>query len=258
VELGSLDRSDDRAPYRQIADQLRAAIDRGDFGAGDKLPSEAALMDHYDVARMTARQAIQELRSEGRVVAEQGRGVFVRMPAPVRRLASDRFARRHRDAGQAAFLADAEKAGVAPSVDEIEVRREPAPDAVRERLKLDDGAEVVVRSRRYMVEGVPVEMAISYLPTELAEGTRIVEQDTGPGGIYARLEEAGHMLDRFTEEITARMPTSDERRRLRLGPGTPVLTVLRTAYDTDGRAVEVCDTVKAAPAYVLEYDFPAR
>lgn len=258
MELGSLDRSDDRAPYRQIADQLRAAIDRGDFGAGDKLPSEAVLMDHYDVARMTARQAIQELRSEGRVVAEQGRGVFVRMPAPVRRLASDRFARRHRDAGQAAFLADAEKAGVKPSVDEIEVGRELAPDAVWERLKLDDGAEVVARSRRYMVEGVPVEMAVSYLPVDLAEGTRIVEQDTGPGGIYARLEEAGHTLDRFTEEVTARMPTADERRRLRLGPGTPVLTVLRTAYDTDGRAVEVCDTVKAAPAYVLQYDFPAR
>ena len=58
-------------------------------------------MAHYNVARMTARQAIQELRAEGRCVAEQGRGVFVRAaPAPVRRLASDRFARRHRDAGR--------------------------------------------------------------------------------------------------------------------------------------------------------------
>ena len=54
------------------------------------------------------------------------------------------------------------------------------------------------------------------------------------------------------------MPTHDERRVLALGPGVPVLTVIRTAYDTDGRAVEVCDTVKAAYAYVLEYDFPAR
>ncbi|MBW0091428.1 GntR family transcriptional regulator [Pseudonocardia sp. KRD-184] len=258
MELGSLDRSDDRPPYRQIADQLRAAIDRGDLAAGDKLPSEAVLMGHYEVARMTARQAIQELRSEGRVVAEQGRGVFVRLPAPVRRLASDRFARRHRDAGHGAFLADAEKAGVTPTVDEIEVSRKPAPDAIRERLKVDATDEVVVRSRRYLAEGVPVEMAVSYIPADLAEGTRIVEADSGPGGIYARLEEAGHLLDRFTEEITARMPTADERRRLRLGPGTPVLTVLRTAYDTDGRAVEVCDTVKAALAYVLEYDVPAR
>lgn len=256
--LGSLDRSDDRPPYKQIADQLRAAIDRGDLGPGDKLPSEATLMQHYDVARMTARQAIQELRSEGRVVAEQGRGVFVRRPAPVRRLASDRFARRHREAGQAAFLAEAEKAGVTPTVDEIEVSREPASAGVRERLKLDDGAEVVVRSRRYLAEGVPIETAVSYIPADLAEGTRIAERDTGPGGIYARLEEAGHQLDRFVEEVSARMPTAGERRRLRLSPGTPVLTVLRTAIDTDGRPVELCETVKAAPAYVLEYDFPAR
>lgn len=74
MQLGRFDRADDRAPYRQIAGQLRAQIDRGDLMAGDKLPSEAALMDHYAVARMTARQAIQELRSEGRVVAERGRG----------------------------------------------------------------------------------------------------------------------------------------------------------------------------------------
>jgi GntR family transcriptional regulator len=258
VALGSLDRSGDRAPYRQIADQLRAAMDRGDLAAGDKLPSEAELMRHYDVARMTVRQAVQELRTEGRVVAEQGRGVFVRLPAPVRRLASDRFARRHRDAGQAAFLAEAEKAGVTPSVDEIEVGRGQAPALIRERLKLDDAAQVVIRSRRYLASGQPIEMAVSYIPADLAEGTRIVEHDSGPGGIYARLEESGHTLDRFTEEVTARMPTADERRRLRLSPGTPVLTVLRTAYDTEGRAVEACDTVKAAPAYVLEYDFPAR
>ena len=82
--------------------------------------------------------------------------------------------------------------------------------------------------------------------------------NTGPGGIYARLEEAGHELGHFTEEVTARMPTADERRRLELAGGVPVLVVVRTAYDTAGRPVEVCDTVKAAPAYVLEYDIPAR
>lgn len=77
VTLDGIDRHADRPPYRQIADQLRAALDGGDLEPGDKLPSEAELMQHYGVARMTARQAIQELRSEGRVVAEQGRGVFV-------------------------------------------------------------------------------------------------------------------------------------------------------------------------------------
>jgi len=76
--------------------------------------------------------------------------------------------------------------------------------------------------------------------------------------IYARLEESGHELGHFTEEVTARMPTADERRRLELAEGVPVLVVVRTAYDTGGQPVEICDTIKAAPAYVLEYDFPAR
>ncbi len=53
-------------------------------------------------------------------------------------------------------------------------------------------------------------------------------------------------------------PILNERRQLELEPGVPVLTVLRTAYDADDVAVEICDTVKAASAYLLEYDFPAR
>ena len=258
MKLGTVDRHDDRPPYRQIADQLRAAMDRGELRAGDQLPSEATLTQHYRVARMTARQAIQELRTEGRVVAEHGRGVFVRQPAPVRRLASDRFLRRHRDAGQAAFLVETAKAGVRAQVDQIEVTREDPDPRVRERLRLDDGSDVLVRSRRYLADDRPIEVAVSYLPLAIVEGTAITEPNTGPGGIYARLEEAGHELDHFVEEVTARMPTSDERRRLELADGVPVLVVVRTAYDTAGLPVEVCDTVKAAPAYVLEYDIPAR
>lgn len=257
VRLGSIDRQSDRPPYRQIADQLRAEIDAGRSRPGDRLPSEAELTRHYGVARMTARQAIQELRNEGRVVSEHGRGVFVRLPAPVRRLASDRFARKHREAGQAAFLAEAEKAGVRPTVDQIEVTRVSPAAEVRERLRLAEGAEVVSRSRRYLADGHPIEVAVSFIPLGLAEGTAIMETDTGPGGIYARLEEAGHLLDHFVEEVTARMPTAEERRRLELADGVPVLVVVRTAYDSTGTPVEVCDTVKSAPAYVLEYDVPA-
>ncbi len=54
------------------------------------------------------------------------------------------------------------------------------------------------------------------------------------------------------------MPTPEERQELQIGAGIPVLTVVRTAYDMNDVAVEVCDTIKVAPAYLLEYDFPAR
>jgi GntR family transcriptional regulator len=45
---------------------------------GDQLPSEAQLCDRYDVSPMTVRRAINLLVDQGFVVAEQGRGTFVK------------------------------------------------------------------------------------------------------------------------------------------------------------------------------------
>lgn len=258
MRLGSIDRSKDRSPSKQIADDLRGLITNGTLPSGEKLPSEATLIEHYGVARMTVRQALQELRGEGLIYAEHGRGSFVQQKAPVRRLASDRFARRHRQEGKAAFLAEAEQSGVKASVDRLQVTEDEPETEFSDRLELRKGEKVVVRSRRYLANGVPVETAVSYIPASIARDTLIAERDTGPGGIYARLEDLGHVLDRFTEEVTARMPSPEERDALSLGASIPVLRVVRTAYDKSGRPVEVCDTIKAAPAYVLQYDFPAR
>jgi GntR family transcriptional regulator len=258
AQLSGIDKTDGRPPYLQIAGAIREAITLGRLAPGDRLPSESELVERYGVARMTVRQALQALKTEGLIVSQHGRGVFVRAAPVVRRLASERFARRHRDHGKAAFSVEAEKAGYSASVDRIKVSEGNAPAAIAERLQLKPGDTVVVRDRRYLANNEPVETAVSYIPADLARGTPIVEKDPGPGGIYARLEENGHILDHFVEEVAARMPTPDERRGLELSPGVPVLTVVRTAYDRTGRPVEVCDTVKAAYAYILEYDFPAR
>jgi GntR family transcriptional regulator len=258
LDLGSIDRADDRPPYRQIAAQLRRLISAGRLPPGEKLPSEAELIAHYGVARMTVRQALQELRGEGLVVAEHGKGVFVRSIPPVRRLASDRFARAHRERGKAAFLAEAEVSGHKAAVDQISVTTERPRAEIADRLRLPEGARVVMRSRRYLANGVPVETAVSYVPESIAAGTAIASTNSGPGGIYARIEEQGHQLGRFSEEITARMPTPEERKALQIGAGVPVITLVRTAYDVDDVPVEMCETVKVSHAFVLEYDIPAR
>src|ERR1700728_1146909 len=104
----AVDQASDRAVFRQIADQLRTAIRDGRVSEGDQLPSEAQLMDHYGVARMTIRNAMRLLLDEGLVTSEHGKGSYVRSRPPVRRLASDRFAQRHRKEGKAAFIAEAE------------------------------------------------------------------------------------------------------------------------------------------------------
>jgi GntR family transcriptional regulator len=258
VLTGHVDQTSDRAVYRQIADHLREAISRGRLPEGEQLPSEAQLMEHYGVARMTVRNALRILQDEGLTTAEHGRGVYVRSRPPVRRLASDRFAQRHRKEGKAAFIVESEQIAATPAVDMIEVRETNPPAEVADRLDLAADAPTVVRSRRYSLDGRPVETAVSYIPADLAHGTPIADPNPGPGGIYARLEESGHTLARFTEEVSARMPTPEEARVLSLAPGVPVFRLVRTAYDTDGRAVEVCDTIMAADAYLLTYDLPAQ
>lgn len=258
LPLPDLDPTSDRAVFRQIADHIRDAIEQGVLAEGEKVPSEAQLMQHYGVARMTIRNALQVLQGEGLTVAEHGRGVFVRSHPPVRRLASDRFARRHREQGKAAFIAETEGAGGRPTVDSIKITEEAPSASVAELLGLTAADLVIRRSRRYLINGQPVETAVSYIPAEIARGTRIAETDSGPGGIYARLEELGHRLDHFVEEIRSRMPLRDEMRALKLAPGVPVFHLVRTAYTTGGKAVEVCDTVMSSDAYVLSYELPAR
>jgi len=54
------------------------------------------------------------------------------------------------------------------------------------------------------------------------------------------------------------MPTPGETETLGLRTGVPVFHLIRTAYDVDGRAVEVCETVMAADAYLLSYELPAH
>ncbi|MGH9209858.1 MAG: GntR family transcriptional regulator [Acidimicrobiales bacterium] len=257
VALRDLDPASDRPKYRRIADALREAIDAGELGPGDKLPSEAELMARYKTAGGTVRHAIDVLRGEGIVVAEHGRGVFVRSRPRTRRLSYDRFARRHRQAGKAAYLAEAEQTKVTPRVEVLFVGREPAPPEPASQLGLDRGADVLVRRRRYLSDDQPTELATSYVPWHLAEGTAMVDENPGPGGIYARIEELGHRLAHFTEEVTARMPTPEEASALGLPPATPVLHLVRTAFDGQGMAVEVCDTVMSADEWVLSYRLPA-
>lgn len=255
MAIEGIDPTSDRPVYRQIADHLRRSVESGDLTPGAQLPSEATLATGYQVSRVTARRALAVLETDGLILPSHGRGWFVRRQPPVRRLSSDRFAQRH--AGKAAFVADMEANQRNYAVDVLFVGKGDAPAAVRDRLGLRAQDEVVVRRRRYLVEGQPVEFATSYIPLDIAAGTPIEEPNPGPGGIYARMEDQGMTFDRYEEEVMARMPSEEESRALNLGVGAPVLHLVRTAF-ASGRAVEVCDTVMDSAAFVLFYKLPAH
>ncbi|MFB9684192.1 GntR family transcriptional regulator [Amycolatopsis plumensis] len=251
-----VDRRSGVPAFRQVAADLRNKITTGRLSAGEQLPSERDLVDQYGVSRPTVRDAVNVLRSEGLVTSEHGRGVFVRPPANVQRLARSRLSRSAREENRGAFLADAAAHGFTPSTS-VKVSFEAADDRVAGYLAIETGAEVTVRDRVLRADGLVVQLAVSRLRREFTRGTAIEQVDTGPGGTYARLEEAGHRLASFTEHVGARMPTPDEASLLQLAEGVPVVTVTRVAYREDGVPVETNDMVLAADRYQLSYEWAA-
>lgn len=236
--------------YQEIADQLREQILSGELAPGAKLPGENTLMEQHDAARSTVRQALDVLRAEGLIESKQGVGVRVRTFRPLRRPAVQRLSSEVWHSGRSIWDVDLEDR---PYRVEVDVDEAAAPDSIARILDAD--GPVCRRSRRFYVDDKLVQTAVSYIPLDLAAGTAIMQQDTGPGGVYARLADGGHRPARFKEEVRTRMPTPAEADRFALGAGSPLFLIRRAAATEQGRVVEVNEMTLDGSNYILEYVF---
>lgn len=66
-----------RRLYRQVADQLRLLIESGEYGVGDRLPTERELAERLGISRPTVREALIALEVEGRIRIRVGSGIYV-------------------------------------------------------------------------------------------------------------------------------------------------------------------------------------
>ena len=140
--------------------------------------------------------------------------------------------------------------GVATSVGMAIAGRWLAERYNRDELTLFDFDVYALAGDGCMMEGVSAEAASLAGHLGLANLCWIYDSN--------RVTIEGHTDITFTEDVAARMPTPEEVKLLGLRPGVPVFHLVRTAFDVDGRAVEVCDTVMAADAYQLSYELPAH
>jgi GntR family transcriptional regulator len=253
-------REDRRPASRRIADELRRSIETGELAPGAQLPSERQLATTYGTARNTAREAIRLLADSGLVIAEQGRGAFVRRSAPLIRLGNDRYSPKYRESGMSPFLLECAKQGKTGRFEVLSTNRiEPGED-VAARLEVPADSESVLRRENvFYADADPVHHVTTYIPWPIAEGTGLLEPEVGhPYGIHGILEERGHTMTRLREEVSARMPTADEVELLHLSPGVPVLDVLHTSIDQDGHPYELTRFVMRTDMTGLLYDAPVE
>lgn len=249
----------DGTPSRQVAAALRAAIESGELGPGDKLPSERDLAATHQVARNTAREAVRQLAEAGLVTAQHGRGVFVRAKPRLMRFGQRRYSKKLRDeTGVSPFHAEVLLQNRVPNACLTSIERVVPPAPIAERLHVDPNTKSVVRRENwYFADAEPMQIGVTYIPWEIAKGSILARNDDlGKGDLYARFEDKGHLITYTREEVTARMPTPEEARGMTLPEGVPVLVVLHTALDQDRRPFEVTEFIMRADYTGLDYTMP--
>jgi GntR family transcriptional regulator len=147
----SIDRASYEPAYVQLANILRQSMAAGILRPGDQLPSEAQLCERYAVSPMTVRRAINTLVDQGVVIAEQGRGTFVKPVAM----------------GAATFtlsnLQELFNDPVHTSVHVLEARIVGADERVARKLGLQAGQRTVFIRRLLRTDGKPFLYHREYL-----------------------------------------------------------------------------------------------
>lgn len=242
-------------PSRRLSRLLRAQITSGALAPGEQLPSERQLATEHDVARNTAREAVRLLADEGLVTVEHGRGAFVREQPRLMRFGSSRYSESVRErTGLSPYRAEVEAQGLVPHVECTSITKVEAPASVAERLELPEGATVIRRENHYFADGMPTQVGVTYIPEELA-GTSALADSTnlGVGSIYARFAELGHSITKTREELSARNPSPEEVALLAIPDGVPVLDLIHTGIDQEGRPFEVTTFLMRADLFAVDY-----
>ena len=178
--MSAIDPRADRPVYKQLADEVRRQILAGEIAPGAALPSEPDLANTYGISRTSVRQGLGLLKNEGIVNARQGRGWYVRVQRPVRRMASTRY---QAELDQVARAADARDSTPFTydhkGFDEFTLGRRfsevPASDELAETFKVPVGTMLLCREFTFIFDGEPHRKSWSYLLLDMVAGTPIMD-----------------------------------------------------------------------------------
>src|SRR5438105_3357620 len=131
--------------HHQVYLDLRVALDNGEWGPDEQLPTERELAAQYGCSLITVRRALDELTREHRLERTRGRGTFVTRPVIERDLL-----------GTASFTEEMRSRGHEPTTQVVTARQQPSTEKVADALGLDVGDSVVYFERLRMADGEPL------------------------------------------------------------------------------------------------------
>jgi DNA-binding GntR family transcriptional regulator len=209
--------------YFQVAEQIEGAIHDGKLVPGDRIANEVALADQLGLSRPTVRQAIQTLVDKGLLVRKRGVGTQV-VNAPIRRTVE-----------LTSLYDDLMRRGLRPTTTVLALELADGDAPARQRLNVSSGDQVWRLDRLRSVKGEPLALMCNFIPASVTDLTRVDLEHTG---LYEHFRGQAIHLRVAHQVIGARTVDSREARLLGGRKGDPVLTMERTSYDDQGRAVE--------------------
>lgn len=212
--------------YYQIKTRLMEAIENGQLKPGDRVPSERELTEKFNVSRMTARQALAELESQGVLYRVQGKGTFVATPKLEQPLA-----------GITSFTEDMRRRGLEPGARVLSVEEVPAGRRVGRALGLAETTPVFRLERLRLAGGEPMALEVSHIPVALCPALFTV--DFADQSLYKILAETfGVKLVKAVQSLEAVPADAYEADVLHVREGTPLLLLERISRDSTDRPAE--------------------
>jgi GntR family transcriptional regulator len=215
--------------YRELADELRAAILEGKFPEGE-FPTENTLCKHYGVSRFTVREALRALQNEGLIARKRGSGTVVQ-PAAARGGAL------HQPLSNVAEILQYARDS---RFDFERLAEGGLPKAIAEQLGLVAGGRWFRFRGVRIQEGaaVPIALVDAYVHADLAHVIDRVEPNKET--IFRQIERLAKVkVSGVTQDIQAVAAGADVAAALDVPRRSPCLRILRCFHDDSGRLFEI-------------------
>jgi DNA-binding GntR family transcriptional regulator len=211
----------------RIADELRERLETGEFLAGARLPSEPELARRLGVSRSSLRSAIALLEADGLLRRMHGSGTFVTERPLLRNDLSQNF-------GVSELIA---ATGLEPGTVDGRAAREPAPADIAEAFAIDPGKPLSVLRRVRTASGRRVVESTDWCREEILDASEL--SALGDGSVYGALKAQGVTIHHGVASIKPTIAAGQTARRLRVRPGSLLVTLFQVDSTILGEVVLV-------------------